>query len=135
MRLILSGLLVLLPSLALAQSCPVSQENLRSAKDQWQANYLVLSDIGCGDEDPTLPAHVLLCESAWADGDLWNMAQLDDAAYTYAYENATGQEVNLDNPPRDSAFIATRDACRDTACLCAAYIAHTNDSLGGLSPY
>lgn len=30
---------------------------------------------------------------------------------------------------------ALRDACLDEDCLCAVYIAHTEASLGGLSPY
>ena len=63
------------------------------------------------------------------------MGRLDDLAWVYAVENATGQQIDLANPPRDEAFVAARDACTDEACLCAVLIGHTNDSLGGTSPY
>ncbi len=63
------------------------------------------------------------------------MGRLDDLAWVAALENATGQEVDLTNPPRDLDFLAARDACTDAACLCAVLIDHTNASLGGFSPY
>jgi hypothetical protein len=63
------------------------------------------------------------------------MGRLDDLAWVYAVENATGQQVDLANPPRDAEFIARRDACEDEACLAAVLIEHTNSSLGGTSPY
>jgi hypothetical protein len=95
---------------------------------------LVLSDIGC--EAPTIPAHQILCASAEsADPALWRMSRLDDLAWVYAVENATGQEVSRENPPLDQDFIASRDACTDAACIESLLIAHTNDSLGGTSPY
>ncbi len=85
---------------------------------------------------PTLPAHRLMCEAAEAPGAaLWRMGRLDDLAWVYAVENATGQQVNLEDPPRDEAFLAARDACTDAACLCAVLVDHTNGSLGGTSPY
>jgi hypothetical protein len=95
---------------------------------------LILSDIGC--DLPQLPAHVLMCDAAnTPDWTLWRMGRLDDLAWAYAYENATGQEIDLQNPPRDAAFLAARDACTGEACLCAVLIEHTNGSLGGTSPY
>ncbi len=95
---------------------------------------LILSDIAC--DAPQLLAHQLMCAAAEAPGDdLWRMGRLDDLAWVYAVENATGQQVDLENPPRDGAFLAARDACTDAACLCAALIEHTNASLGGTSPY
>ena len=94
----------------------------------------VLSDIGC--EAPTLASHRLFCESAEAaDDTLWKMARLDTLAWVYAYENATGQQVDLANPLLDPRFTATRDACTDVVCLCAVLTDHTNGSLGGTSPY
>ena len=84
----------------------------------------------------TLPAHRLMCDSLYEDEqELWLMGNLDDAAWVYALENATGTETDHSNPPRDDSFIATRDACTTEACLCEALIEHTNGSLGGESPY
>jgi hypothetical protein len=60
---------------------------------------------------------------------------LDDLAWAYAYENATKREIDMKKPPRDTAFIGRRDACKDVKCQCDALVAHTNDSLGGSSPY
>lgn len=95
---------------------------------------LILSDISC--HLPSLPAHVLMCDAAITpDWTLWRMGRLDDLAWAYAIENATGQEIDVENPPLDAGFLATRDACTDEACLCEVLIQHTNDSLGGTSPY
>jgi hypothetical protein len=95
---------------------------------------LVLSDIGC--DMPQIVAHQLMCAAAETpDAPLWRMGRLDDLAWVYAVENATGQEVDLANPPRDEDFLAARDACRDEACLLMVLIDHTNASLGGTSPY
>lgn len=78
----------------------------------------------------------LVCDVvATGDTSLWQMLRLDDMAWVYAYENATGTEVDVANPPVDDDFVRRRNACTDTACLCAALIEHTNDSLGGTSPY
>ncbi len=94
----------------------------------------VLSDISC--DLPTLPVHRLMCDAAEApDDDLWRMGRLDDLAWIHALENATGQMVDLEDPVRDEGFLANRDACTDVACLCEVLIEHTNDSLGGTSPY
>ena len=95
---------------------------------------MVLSDISC--DAPTVPAHVLMCDSVnFGDLTLWRMGRLDDLAWVYAVENATGQEVDHTDPPLDAGFIAARDACTDEACLCAVLVEHTNASLGGSSPY
>lgn len=95
---------------------------------------LVLSDIGC--DLPQIVAHQLMCAAAETpDAPLWRMGRLDDLAWVYAVENATGQEVDLSNPPRDEDFLAARDACTDEACLSRVLIEHTNASLGGTSPY
>jgi hypothetical protein len=94
----------------------------------------VLSDISC--DAPTIVAHQLLCLSAETPGDgLWQMLRLDTLAWVHAYENATGQQVDLANPPLDAGFIAARDACTDVDCLCAVLMDHTNGSLGGTSPH
>ena len=118
-----------------AQTCEIDLSAVEARIAELEAGYsLVLSDIGC--DAPTNPAHILMCNDADAtDATLWRMGRLDDLAWIYAVENATGQEVDQINPPRDEDFIATRDACTDAACLCDALIRHTNDSLGGTSPY
>jgi hypothetical protein len=134
MRLPLAFGLICLTALPLAaQTVDMSAVEARIA-DLEPGYGLVLSDIGC--DAPTIPAHQILCTSAEAQNpDLWRMARLDDLAWLYAVENATGQEVSRENPPRDRDFITRRDACTDAACLTALLIAHTNDSLGGTSPY
>ena len=121
------------PARAMADGCAVDAEGLSRALDAQSRDYAIASDIDC--TAPQLPAHRLICASAADNGLLWQMAQLDDGAYVYAFENATGRETLHDDPPRDAAFIALRDACTDEVCLCAAYITHTGASLGGLSPY
>ncbi|MCB6177394.1 hypothetical protein LHP98_04525 [Rhodobacter sp. Har01] len=131
---VLSALLAPLP-LAAAPACAVDPAAVEARIAGLEAAYpLVLSDIGC--EAPALPAHVILCDAAEAaDPTLWRMARLDDLAWVHAVENATGQQVDQVDPPRDAAFVARRDACRDIACLCDVLVAHTDDSLGGTSPY
>lgn len=114
--------------------CGIDIASLDQSDGRVRTNYNILSDISC--DAPTVPAHVLLCASAESpDPTLWRMVNLDDAAWVYAYENATGTETNHDNPPRDDGFIAARDACTTEACLCEVLIEHTNASLGGESPY
>jgi len=122
-------------STASAQTCEIDIAAVEARIAELEPAYsLVLSDIGC--DAPTNPAHILMCNDANApDATLWRMGRLDDLAWAYAVENATGQEVDQTNPPRDEDFIAKRDACTDGACLCDALIQHTNDSLGGTSPY
>lgn len=122
-------------STATAQTCEIDIAAVEARIAELEPSYgLVLSDISC--DAPTNPAHVLMCNAAEAsDATLWRMGRLDDLAWVYAVENATGQEVDQTNPPRDDDFLATRDACTDAGCLCGTLIRHTNDSLGGTSPY
>lgn len=124
-----------LPFPALAQTCAIDISALEARIADLEPGYgKVLSDISC--DAPVVPAQALMCDSAEAsDPTLWRMGRLDDLAWVYAVENATGQETNHANPPRDDEFIARRDACTTAGCLCDALIGHTNDSLGGTSPY
>lgn len=118
-----------------AQTCGVDLAAVEARIAELEPRYgFVLSDIGC--DVNTIPARNLMCESSEDPANpLWRMGRLDDLAWVYAVENATGQEVDLANPPRDGAFIAARDACTDAACLCQVLIEHTGASLGGTSPY
>jgi hypothetical protein len=118
-----------------AAGCGIDRAAVEARIADLEANYaLVLSDIGC--DLPQVTAHQLMCTAAETpSADLWRMGRLDDLAWVYAVENATGQEVDHANPPRDPDFVAARDACTDETCLCAVLIEHTNDSLGGTSPY
>jgi hypothetical protein len=118
-----------------AAVCGIDPAAVEARIAELEARYgLVLSDIGC--DPPKRPAHVLMCDAADAPGGtLWRMGRLDDLAWVYALENATGLEVDPDDPPREAGFLAARDACTDTACLCRVLIDHTNASLGGTSPY
>jgi hypothetical protein len=127
--------LLLLATPAIAQTCNVDMAAVEREIARLETSYgFMLSDIGC--DAPTIPAHRIMCDATETpDAPLWRMGRLDDLAWVYAYENATGTQVDLANPPRDPGFIAQRDTCTDVACLCDALIAHTNGSLGGLSPY
>lgn len=128
-------LAVLVAEPALAQSCGIDIAAVETRIAELEPNYgMVLSDISC--DAPTNPAHVLMCGAAEGPNPtLWRMGRLDDISWIYAVENATGQEVSHTNPPRDEDFLARRDACTDESCLCEILIQHTNDSLGGTSPY
>jgi hypothetical protein len=129
----LSVALTALPSFAPAQTVDLAAVEARIA-DLEPGYGLILSDISC--DAPTVPAHQIMCEAGEGPNpQLWRMGRLDDLAWVYAVENATGQQVDLANPPRDADFITRRDACTDEACLMALLTQHTNDSLGGTSPY
>lgn len=136
MRILTTALTLItaaLPLMGLAQSVDLAAIEARITELE-QDYGLVLSDISC--DAPTIQAHQILCGAGEGpDPLLWRMGRLDDLAWVNALENATGQQVDQTNPPRDSDFIARRDACTDAACLAAALIQHTNDSLGGTSPY
>ena len=135
MRLALPALLIALAGTASAQTCEIDLAAVEARIAELEPSHgMVLSDIGC--DAPTNPAHVLMCDAAEApDATLWRMGRLDDLAWVYAVENATGQDIDETNPPRDTDFLARRDACTDAACLCDVLVEHTNDSLGGTSPY
>lgn len=136
MRPSLPCLITALAALPLeAATCDIDRAAVETRIADLEPRYgLVFSDISCA--LPMVPAHVLMCETAEGPNPtLWRMGRLDDLAWVYAYENATGQDVDHEDPPRDDAFLAARDACSDEACLCDVLIQHTNDSLGGTSPY
>lgn len=120
---------------SLAQTCHVDTTAVKKRIADLEKYYpLVLSDIGC--DLPRLKAHQLMCDASWdPQSNLWTMGRLDDLAWVYAYENATKTKFDYDNPSLDLDFIAKRDACTDIICLCTVLQAHTNDSLGGTSPY
>jgi len=135
MRMVLAFALLTVPGISFAQSGQVDLDAVEREIGRLEVHYGdIVSDIGC--TAPALPAHRLMCESARATPPtLWRVGRLDDLAWAYAYENATKREIDRDDPPRDAAFIARRDACRDEACLFSVLIEHTNASLGGESPY
>lgn len=131
-RAALAIALLLIPQIALAQSCDVDLAAVEKAIGRLEPSY---ADALSGDA-PTVKAHQLLCASADEPlAELWRMSYLDSLAWVYAYENATKREIDRDAPPRDADFIAERDRCQDVICLCDRLITHTNGSLGGKSPY
>lgn len=135
MRLMLIASLLIFPQMAVAAECGVDTVKVVERAQSLEEHYdLVLSDIAC--DAPTVRAHILMCDASYdPQADLWRMGRLDDMAWVYAHENATGREADHTDPPRDDDFIQRRDACTDTACLCEVLIDHSNASLGGLSPY
>jgi hypothetical protein len=136
-RFIFNGLIgfLAMASPAVAETCAFDPSAVTARIAELEPTYgAVLSDISC--DAPSIPAHQLLCNSAEDANDaLWQMARLDTLAWVYAYENATGRQIDLANPPLDTDFIARRDACSGVDCLCAVLMDHTNGSLGGTSPY
>ena len=130
MRRLPAALLLTLAALSPAQAAdlpdPAKIAEAQATLDRYQD---VLSDISC--DAPTIPAHQMMCE----DDGLWQMGLLDTWAWVYAVENATGTETDHGDPAMDDSFIEARDACADKACLADLLIQHTNDSLGGMSPY
>ena len=142
MRLTLILPLVLMTSAitlpALANTCSIDIDAVNTRIDQMGAFYdMVVSDITCDTTAPnTIPARQMICDSA-TSGDmvLFQMERLDTMAWVSIAESATGEEMDPENPLLDGKFITARDYCKDEACLCETLIQHTNDSLGGTSPY
>ncbi len=89
----------------------------------------VPSGLAC--HQPKSKAETLIC----AQDKLKSMALLDAQAYVYALENATGTEADHQRDQDTDWIKQVRNQCADAECLCRAYKAHTNDSLGGESPY
>ena len=90
----------------------------------------VASSLNC--EKEVLGAGKLICQNKT----LKLMESLDTKAYVYAFENGSKSEADHTKPPLDLAWISSvRNECKDEACLCTAFKAHTNASLGGSSPY
>jgi hypothetical protein len=119
-----------------AQTCGIDAAAMEARLTGLEQSYgQILSDIGC--DVNTNPARQILCASAEdpTNDTLWRMERLAMLSWVYAVENATGQEADRENPPRDAAHIAARDACTDQACLCEVLIRSANDALGGTSPY
>ena len=126
---VLLALSPVVPSpVALAQTLP-DPGTIHAAQADLDGYHDVASDISCA--APTIPAHQLMCE----DELLWQMGLLDSWAWVFALESATGTETDHGDPPLDEAFLEARDACADRRCLLAVLMIHTNESLGGMSPY
>lgn len=98
-RFSLPVIALLLPNPAFAQTCDVNMTAVERPIADLEGNYsLVLSDIGC--EAPTKKAHQLMCDAALdPQSNLWRIRRLDDLAWVYAYENATGTQIDQENPP------------------------------------
>jgi len=132
---LLMGLSAWLPNAAVAAAKEPDLASVNAAIARYQTSYGdILSDISC--DAPTITARTLMCDASYENDDLlWKMGRLDDMAWVYAYENGTKREVDHDDPPRDKAFLKERDACRNVQCVKAVLMRHTDESLGGESPY
>ena len=130
-RTVLSTSLLCLTQFAFAEEPLIDTSRIEAAISSLETSYGdVASDIDCDTDN--LISHRLICQST---DELALMVRLDQMATVYAYENALGRELNHAKPPIDEAFVSIRDACNDTQCLRNALITHTNDALGGESPY
>lgn len=67
-----------------------------------------------------------------ADPELRLMELLDTRAALYAYENATKQQGDHKNPKK---YALSLEGLRSSEQIRQAYLKHTNESLGGMSPY
>lgn len=92
----------------------------------------VVSTIDC---DKPKGVETMIC----ANPSLREIELLDTQAFIYSYENATKSEAieaHEGKPFLDEDWARlTRDACTMEECLCTAFIAHINASMGGDNPY
>ena len=126
----LSGALLGLLVRAWAADCLATDDGgIKRAIGGLSASYNdVPSCLACGTQKK--PIEKLICRNQR----LKLMEVLDTKAAVYAYENATGRETRHARP--DCSFVAEKLAtCADEQCACRALKEHTNESLGGTSPY
>ncbi|MEZ5798473.1 MAG: hypothetical protein R3D63_13960 [Paracoccaceae bacterium] len=98
---VVAATLFLAPAASAAQTCAVDMDAVNSRIAELEPSYsMVLSDISC--DAPTIPAQQMMCDSVdLGDMVLWRMGRLDDLAWVHAVENATGSQVDQENPPLD----------------------------------
>lgn len=118
---------------AAAQQCLAT---LDAAK---MLDRLVLHNDSYGDVPSTVkcnlnikaPVEKLIC----GNNKLRAMELIDTRAYVYAVENATRTQRDH-KTTRDTQWIdSVRNKCTTEECLCTAFKAHTDASLGGTSQY
>lgn len=129
--LIVSGFILLNFAFALsisAQNVPI--EKIQEAVDKLPSYKDVPSSIDC--KTAKSKAEKIICGSSY----LTLMERLDTRAAVYAYENATKNELphNQKTAIKYSLITKIRKLKTDKA-IRDAFIKHTNDSLGGESPY
>lgn len=115
-------------SQVLAQDVPI--EKIQEAVDKLSSYQDVPSSINC--QMAKSKAEKIICGSGY----LTLMERLDTRAAVYAYENATKNELahNQKTAIQYSLINKIRKLKTDKA-IRDAFIKHTNDSLGGESPY
>jgi hypothetical protein len=90
----------------------------------------VVSTVSCDENSQKTKAEMLICNNP----NLRLAEKLSAVSHTYAYENATKQEVNHTTFAKQN-LTAQQNACKDESCLCDIFIKETNDAYGGTSPY
>lgn len=115
------------PSIS-AQDVPI--EKIQEAVDKLSSYKDVPSSINC--QTTKNKAEKIICNSGY----LTLMERLDTRAAVYAYENATKTELahNQATAIKYSLLKTIRKLKTDKE-IRDAFIKHTNDSLGGWSPY
>ena len=111
-----------------AQDVPA--EKIQAAIDRLSSYRDVPSSIDC--KTTKNKAEKIICGSSY----LKLMERLDTMAAIYAYENATKNELEHDKKNAVKySLITTVRKLKTEKEIRDAFINHTNDSLGGLSPY
>jgi hypothetical protein len=106
----------------------VSNDKIQQAIAKLSSYADVPSSIDC--DSPRSDAERMVC----GDPQLRLMETLDTRAAVYAFENASKQEVDHQDSARFSLAGSLSDL-KSAEAIRAAYIEHTNESLGGESPY
>lgn len=108
----------------------VSAEKIQESIDKLSSYQDVPSAIDC--KTTKNKAEKIICGSDY----LMLMEKLDTRAAIYAYENATKNELEHDRKNAVKySLVKTIRKLKTEKAIRDAFIEHTNDSLGGLSPY
>lgn len=113
-----------------AQERNVPIEKIQESIDNLSSYNDVPSSINC--RTAQSKAEKIICGSGY----LTLMERLDTRAAVYAYENGTGTELpHNQKTALQYSLIKTIRTLKTEQAIRNAFIRHTNDSLGGISPY
>ena len=130
MVMALSLMVVSQASVAASDSC-FSEDKIKEAIESLNEYYGdVPASVSCKKEEKNT-VEKMICENDF----LQLMDELDTKAYVYAVENGTRSEVDHKTLVDQNWIENSRNKCTSVLCLCQAFMVHTNDSKGGMSPY